>query len=134
MTESPVAGADPPIDRVCLGRRDHRDRWLVDHDGRQLAVLVVDGEVVALDAACPHNGGPLVEGVIRDGALVCPWHWYTFDLRTGRCRTASMTAVGRYDVVADGDDLYALVPRRPPARTLAEILRAHARQGPGSRP
>jgi nitrite reductase/ring-hydroxylating ferredoxin subunit len=125
------------LDRVGLGRRAGRDRWLVDHDGWQLAVIVVkrrdrshaQDEVVAVDAACPHRGGPLVEGTVRDGVLVCPWHWYAFDLATGACRTAVMTPVGRYDVVADGEDLYALVPPRAPTMSLVERLRAHAREG-----
>jgi len=47
---------------VSLGRGRGRKRWLVDHRGHQLAVLVVDERVVVIDALCPHRGGPLVEG------------------------------------------------------------------------
>jgi nitrite reductase/ring-hydroxylating ferredoxin subunit len=38
--------------------------------------------VYAFEAECPHLGGPLDEGLIQDGAIRCPWHHATFDLRT----------------------------------------------------
>ena len=52
-------------------------------DGRALCVANVDGAVCVLDGTCPHEGGPLGEGSIEDGKLVCPWHAYAFDVRTG---------------------------------------------------
>jgi nitrite reductase (NADH) small subunit len=48
-----------------------------------LCVAHVDGAIAVLDGVCPHEGGPLGEGVIEEGRLVCPWHGYTFDVRTG---------------------------------------------------
>jgi nitrite reductase/ring-hydroxylating ferredoxin subunit len=36
-----------------------------------------------LDGTCPHEGGPLGEGMIEGGRVVCPWHSYAFDPRTG---------------------------------------------------
>jgi nitrite reductase (NADH) small subunit len=51
--------------------------------GRALCVAHVDGAIAVLDGVCPHEGGPLGEGVIEEGRLVCPWHGYTFDVRTG---------------------------------------------------
>lgn len=48
-------------------------------------VLVRRGDRVhALGARCSHMGGPLAEGWVMDGALVCPWHGSSFDLETGR--------------------------------------------------
>ena len=35
------------------------------------------------DGTCPHEEGPLGEGTIEDGRVVCPWHSYAFDVRTG---------------------------------------------------
>jgi nitrite reductase (NADH) small subunit len=51
--------------------------------GRALCVANVDGVVSVLDGTCPHEGGPLGEGIIEDGKVVCPWHGYAFDARTG---------------------------------------------------
>jgi nitrite reductase (NADH) small subunit len=51
--------------------------------GRALCVAHANGVVAVLDGVCPHEGGPLGEGIIEDGRVVCPWHAYGFDLRTG---------------------------------------------------
>jgi nitrite reductase (NADH) small subunit len=51
--------------------------------GRALCVGNVDGAVCVLDGICPHEGGPLSEGTIEGGKIVCPWHAYAFDVTTG---------------------------------------------------
>src|SRR5438270_9001446 len=50
---------------------------------RALCVANVDGAIFVLDGICPHEGGPLGEGTIEDGRVVCPWHAYALDVRTG---------------------------------------------------
>jgi nitrite reductase/ring-hydroxylating ferredoxin subunit len=52
-------------------------------DGRTLCVANLNGTISVLDGVCPHEEGPLGEGVIEDGRVVCPWHGYAFDVRTG---------------------------------------------------
>jgi pyruvate oxidase len=42
--------------------------------GRGLAITRTDLGFAALDNRCPHGGGPLGEGHIDDGCLICPWH------------------------------------------------------------
>ena len=51
--------------------------------GHTLCVANVNGTISVLDGTCPHEGGPLGEGSIEDGRVVCPWHGYAFDVRTG---------------------------------------------------
>jgi nitrite reductase (NADH) small subunit len=53
--------------------------------GRAICVGNIDGTIAVLDGVCPHEGGPLGEGLIEDGCVVCPWHGYSFNLRTGAC-------------------------------------------------
>jgi len=50
---------------------------------RGVAVVRTADGLRALDGICPHQGGPLTEGNICDGALRCPWHGYDFNLDTG---------------------------------------------------
>jgi nitrite reductase (NADH) small subunit len=50
---------------------------------RPLCVANVNGAICVLDGTCPHEGGPLGEGAIENGRVVCPWHGYAFDVRTG---------------------------------------------------
>ena len=55
-------------------------------------VLVRQGERVhAMGARCAHAGGPLDQGWVVDGTLVCPWHGSQFDLETGQPVTGPST-------------------------------------------
>jgi nitrite reductase/ring-hydroxylating ferredoxin subunit/uncharacterized membrane protein len=42
------------------------------------------GKVFALAETCAHQGGPLSEGELKDGAIVCPWHGSTFCVDSGK--------------------------------------------------
>ena len=53
--------------------------------GRALCVTRTAEGWGILDNRCPHQGGPLGEGHIEDGCLLCPWHGYEFELRGGAC-------------------------------------------------
>lgn len=52
-------------------------------NGRALCVANVGGSICVLDGTCPHEGGPLGEGSIEGGKVVCPWHAFAFDPHTG---------------------------------------------------
>jgi nitrite reductase (NADH) small subunit len=56
-----------------------------------------DGQLFATDNACPHRGGPLADGIVGDGKVICPLHGWKFDLATGRCQ-AENSAVRTYPV------------------------------------
>lgn len=57
-------------------------RECVTGDGT-FCVARVQGQVAVLDNTCPHEGGPLGEGMIQGGRVVCPWHGWSFDVKTG---------------------------------------------------
>lgn len=46
--------------------------------GERIAVFRYDGQVSAISNLCRHQGGPLGEGKIVDGCVVCPWHGYQY--------------------------------------------------------
>ena len=52
-------------------------------NGRAFCVANVNGSISVLDGTCPHEGGPLGEGSIEEGRVVCPWHAFAFDVHTG---------------------------------------------------
>ena len=72
-------------------------------DGKQVAVfLLSDGSVRAMDAVCPHKGGPLADGQIDGSVVVCPLHQYTFSLDDGTC-ASGIDSVRTYPAaVVDG--------------------------------
>ncbi len=51
--------------------------------GRRLAIFNAEGGWYATDAACPHLGGPLADGILSDSCVTCPLHERRFDLRSG---------------------------------------------------
>ena len=47
-------------------------------------------QICAVESKCPHMRGPLDKGkVTEDGAIVCPWHHSSFDLRGGEVKAWS---------------------------------------------
>lgn len=70
--------------------------------GRQIAVFRLrDGSLRALDAVCPHRGGPLADGLTDTRVVVCPLHNFTYDLQTGSELANGGDAVSAYPVHAD---------------------------------
>lgn len=69
-------------------------------DGTQIAVFRLrDGSLRAIDAVCPHKGGPLADGLADDTVVVCPLHGATFDMCSG-AEAAGELAVRSYPVTA----------------------------------
>ncbi len=121
---------EPDLALVPLDRPPGQTQWTFSHAGRSYAVFCVDGDAFYVtDGACPHKGGPLAEGLVRGGVVTCPWHWYSYELATGRCRTAAGYELLRYPVVLVGGQPHVSLPAPAPARSWSQILRAHAREG-----
>jgi nitrite reductase (NADH) small subunit len=60
------------------------------------------GGVFALDNRCPHRAGPLADGIVGAGSVICPLHGWRFELPTGHCANEN-AAVRRYETrVRDG--------------------------------
>ena len=71
-------------------------------NGCQIAVFRLrDDSLRALDAVCPHRGGPLADALIDDEVVVCPLHGYTYDLSTGTETSCGGEPVSVYPVRAD---------------------------------
>lgn len=80
--------APTSIPSLPLGRLDELRRRLplrLRHDGHELRLVELDGEVLAAPTICPHLGGPLDDAAVEAGCVTCPWHGYRYDLRSGRC-------------------------------------------------
>lgn len=52
--------------------------------GERIAVFNTrTGQVFAVQANCPHKGGPLADGLVGETTVICPLHASKFDLATG---------------------------------------------------
>lgn len=91
-----------------------------------MAVFNVGGTFRAIDDRCAHKGGSLAEGMVRDGVVTCPLHWWRYDLETGR-RVASDTVVqATYDVAVVDGEIEVEVPDAAPSGSMRELLLRHA--------
>jgi nitrite reductase/ring-hydroxylating ferredoxin subunit/DMSO/TMAO reductase YedYZ heme-binding membrane subunit len=78
--------------------------------GERIAVVRKDGVLCAISNVCPHQNGPLGEGVVRDGYLECPWHGYQFDPCTGLGPPGFSDSVPRYELVTKSNQTYLRAP------------------------
>lgn len=74
-------------------------------DGRRIAIFRSAAGWFALDAVCPHRGGPLADGIVCDRAVTCPLHDRRFDLETGAALTTG-DGVAAHAVEVVGDRVF----------------------------
>lgn len=56
------------------------------------------GDLFATQSLCSHRGGPLADGLLGAGKLICPLHTYKFDLATGQPIGHTCAALKTYPV------------------------------------
>jgi nitrite reductase (NADH) small subunit len=89
-------------------------RLIARVEGREVGVLLVDGELRGVRNRCPHHGGPLCLGRVVERfngdpgryalagrhVLRCPWHGWEFDPSTGTCLDEPSMRVAVYPAEA----------------------------------
>ena len=78
--------------------------------GRALCLTRTEAGFGALDNHCPHQGGPLGDGQIADGYVICPWHAYEYHPCTGNPPPGFKDAAIAYPVEEREDGLYVELP------------------------
>ena len=79
---------------------------LVEAAGESIAVFHLEGAFYAIGSTCPHRGGPLSQGNLSGGEVICPWHGARFDIRTGAVLgPPAREGVKSYPVRVTGEDV-----------------------------
>jgi nitrite reductase (NADH) small subunit len=52
-------------------------------NGKEIAIFNLGDRFLAVDNRCPHQGGPLCDGIVAGAAVVCPLHAWKVSLETG---------------------------------------------------
>jgi len=70
---------------------------------------LTDDSVKAIENRCPHKNGPLVEGVISGGDVLCPLHNWRVNLDSGEVAAPESGCVTRFPVkIEDGQVFLSL--------------------------
>ncbi len=105
-------------------------RRIVSVGRHEIGVYKRDGAYVAYSNICVHQGGPACEGLTiakveerimpdktsrglyfsaTERHIVCPWHGYEYDMRTGEFVGDRRLKLRKYNVVQRGDEIYVVV-------------------------
>ncbi len=79
----------------------------VEVDGLPIALANIAGTIYAFGDSCRHEGGPLSAGVLIEHTVTCPWHGWTYDIRTGKSIVPPVgLRVPIYPVSIEGDAVF----------------------------
>jgi len=70
--------------------------------GKSYCVTNLSGEISVLDNVCLHRGGPLGQGHLENGRVVCPWHGWSFDAKTGSVEHNAVAKIKVYRTMMEG--------------------------------
>jgi nitrite reductase/ring-hydroxylating ferredoxin subunit len=83
--------------------RPQTGRWR----NKAMAVFEENGNIYVTNFICPHSGGPISDGTIKDGVIECPWHGWQYDASTGLSadRAGDGHDIEVYETKVEGDQL-----------------------------
>lgn len=111
----------PDRDKVCVARVSEAREGVAGGE-------VVGDRVVAMLDRCPHRDIRLSGGVVGDGLLTCPGHFWRFALTDGRRTDKPDEVATLYPTRVDEEGwVWAEVPARPAKQSMREWLLAQAR-------
>jgi nitrite reductase (NADH) small subunit len=76
-----------------------------DAAGNRVCVACIHGHLAALQDECPHHGAQLSEGAIENGRIVCAWHGWSFDPKTGQELRNPLGHARVYPLRVEGEDV-----------------------------
>ncbi len=81
---------------------------IVNVNNEPIAIFNVKGQFYAVHNTCLHKGGPLGEGFVNEDDITvkCPWHGWTYNLKTGQTVFDPSKKVRTYAVKVKGNDVF----------------------------
>ncbi|MEH2498899.1 nitrite reductase (NADH) small subunit [Bradyrhizobium sp. AZCC 1678] len=105
-------------------------RRIVSYGEQEIGVIRIAGRLHAFLNVCPHQGGPVCQGMLIHKVeevvdsdrkfkgmkfsddkinLVCPWHGWEFDIETGRCAGDGKQGVRKFAVREEEGKIYVVI-------------------------
>jgi sulfoxide reductase heme-binding subunit YedZ len=98
-----TAAAAPWTDVCAVGDIPEKRARIVCAGGERIAVFKYGNKLSAISNVCQHQNGPLGEGKIVGGCVVCPWHGYEYRPDTGAAPPPFTEAVPTFRVRVVGN-------------------------------
>jgi nitrite reductase/ring-hydroxylating ferredoxin subunit len=119
-------------DRLLVGKTSEfkdGDKKMVANGKGEIGVYFVKGDWYAYQNFCPHQGGPVCEGltmakveaIIADDKtfhgmrfnhdemqIVCPWHGWEFRMADGVSAADKRHRLKKYEIEVKGDEIFIL--------------------------
>ena len=76
---------------------------------KTICVANVDGTITAMDNVCLHMGGPLGQGYIESNKIVCPWHGWEYDPKTGALGDDPKSKLAVYPIKVENGEVWVEV-------------------------
>ncbi len=75
--------------------------------GKRVCLARFNGRFFAVQDRCTHNGESLSGGRLNhQGEVICPWHNYRFDLKTGRACDSECRDLETYPLKEDNSGFF----------------------------
>jgi NADPH-dependent 2,4-dienoyl-CoA reductase/sulfur reductase-like enzyme/nitrite reductase/ring-hydroxylating ferredoxin subunit len=101
-----------------FARLPERSGLRVELSGQKILLVRYGEGVRAYSAICPHAGGPLEEGAICNGRIICPWHKGSFRVSDGAlAEPPTLDGLTRYPARVEGDDVFVEATSALPQET-----------------
>jgi nitrite reductase/ring-hydroxylating ferredoxin subunit/DMSO/TMAO reductase YedYZ heme-binding membrane subunit len=115
--------ADGFVDVCSVAEIPEKRAYVACLSGERVAVFRYDGRISAISNVCQHQNGPLGEGRIVNGCVVCPWHGYEYRPDSGASPPPFTEQVPTFDVrVSAGRVLVNPQPHAPGTRVEPAML------------
>jgi len=75
-------------------------------EGSDFSMVRTNSGIHVFGDSCPHEGCSLALGDVVGDSIVCPWHQFHFDLKSGKCTDNICGDLKLYDVLEKEDGLF----------------------------
>ena len=114
--------------RISIGQLQDlpANRCIAVADGRAIALRTDEGPLVFANR-CLHQASPLADGMVFDGKLSCPLHFWRYHLPSGD-HVGGEGSLETYPVEVCDGVVFADLPEPEPEMSMRERMLAHARE------
>jgi nitrite reductase/ring-hydroxylating ferredoxin subunit len=78
----------------------------INVNGQELALFNIAGDFFAISNRCPHRGASLHDGYVKGDVVLCNWHCFDFNVKTGACSSVPELKAQTYEVKVENEKIF----------------------------